>query len=85
MNLDWSCDIVSCSVRAVTLRRLRELTDGVLSHVLRQVLATDPLAPLLTDSHYEAIDRRLAIVLHYIDDYIGDTGVEAVLVSDGYS
>jgi len=52
---------------------------------MRHVTADEPLAPLLADPHFKAMDRRLAIILHTVDDFIRDSSVEAVLVSDGFS
>jgi glycosaminoglycan xylosylkinase len=61
------------------------MAGGILSRVLREVVAEDPIAPLLSDPHYEAIDRRLAIVLHTVDQLIRSSSAEQVLISDGYS
>jgi hypothetical protein len=72
-------------IRSSTLNRLRDLTDGVLSHVIRHVTSADPIAPLLSSAYYEAMERRLAIVLHSIDTYIRQSFAESVIVSDGYS
>jgi len=52
---------------------------------MRQITADDPIAPLLTELHFKAMDRRLAIVLHAVDDFVRESSIEAVLVSDGYS
>ena len=72
-------------IRASTAKRLRELAGGVLSRALRELVADDPVAPLLTEPHFIAMDRRLATVLHSIDSYIRSSSVENVLISDGYS
>jgi len=74
-----------CRIRAKTLERLHELTDGALSRIMRKVTAEDPIAPLLADAHFKAMDRRLAIVLHTVDDFVRESSIDAVLVSDGYS
>ena len=72
-------------IRSSTLERLYELTDGALSRIIRHVTADEPIAPLLAEPHFKAMDRRLAIVLHTIDDFVRDSSIEAVLVSDGFS
>uniref|UniRef100_A0A087XK09 FAM20 C-terminal domain-containing protein n=1 Tax=Poecilia formosa TaxID=48698 RepID=A0A087XK09_POEFO len=57
-----------CRIRRSTLLRLRLLSrpDFRLSDVMRESLAQDPLsavAPLLSEPHLSALDRRLATVL----------------------
>jgi len=76
---------IYCRIRASTLERLYELTDGALGRIMRHVTADEPIAPLLAEPHFKAMDRRLAIVLHTIDDFVRDSSIDAVLVSDGYS
>ncbi|XP_067254843.1 extracellular serine/threonine protein kinase FAM20C isoform X2 [Chanodichthys erythropterus] len=62
-----------CRVRRSTLLRLRLLSLPAyrLSDVVRASLSQDPLAavaPLLTESHLSALDRRLATVIQTIQD-----------------
>lgn len=62
-----------CRVRRSTLLRLRllSLPQYRLSDVMRASLSRDPLAsvaPLLTEQHLSALDRRLATVLETIHD-----------------
>ena len=76
---------LSWRIRAGTVRRLRDMAGGVLSRVLHYVLADEPIAPLISEPHFEAIDRRLAIVLHTIDSLIRSSSPGEVLVDDGYS
>lgn len=52
-----------CYVRRSTYERLQILTDGVLSEVLKTVMELEPLAPVLTDAHLLALDRRLKVVM----------------------
>lgn len=64
---------LSLRVRRSTLLRLRLLSLPLyrLSDVMRASLAQDPLAamaPLLTDPHLSALDRRLATVIQTIQD-----------------
>uniref|UniRef100_A0A3B5A2H4 Extracellular serine/threonine protein kinase FAM20C-like n=1 Tax=Stegastes partitus TaxID=144197 RepID=A0A3B5A2H4_9TELE len=60
-----------CRIRRSTLLRLRLLLlpDFRLSDVMRESLAQDPLAavaPLLSEPHLSALDRRLAAVLQVV-------------------
>ncbi|XP_077396169.1 extracellular serine/threonine protein kinase FAM20C-like isoform X2 [Festucalex cinctus] len=61
-----------CRIRRSTLLRLRLLSypDFRLSDVMRQSLAQDPLAvvaPLLSEPHLAALDRRLVTVLQVVE------------------
>ncbi|KAF3700436.1 Extracellular serine/threonine protein kinase FAM20C [Channa argus] len=60
-----------CSIRRSTLLRLHllSLPGYALSDVMRESLAQDPLAgvaPLLSEAHLHALDRRLATVLRVV-------------------
>lgn len=60
-----------CRIRRSTLLRLRllSLPDFRLSDVMRESLVQDPLtdtAPLLSEAHLSALDRRLATVLQVV-------------------
>lgn len=60
-----------CRIRRSTLLRLRllSLPDFRLSDVMRESLVQDPLAsvaPLLSEPHLPALDRRLATVLQVV-------------------
>uniref|UniRef100_A0A667Y758 FAM20 C-terminal domain-containing protein n=1 Tax=Myripristis murdjan TaxID=586833 RepID=A0A667Y758_9TELE len=62
-----------CRIRRSTLLRLQLLShpDFRLSDVMRESLARDPLkrvAPLLSEPHLSALDRRLATVLQVVRD-----------------
>uniref|UniRef100_A0A3Q3GKX6 FAM20 C-terminal domain-containing protein n=1 Tax=Labrus bergylta TaxID=56723 RepID=A0A3Q3GKX6_9LABR len=61
----------ACRIRRSTLLRLRllSLTSFRLSDVMRDSLPQDPLAgvaPLLSEAHLSALDRRLAAVLQVV-------------------
>lgn len=81
---DKSCmdDMSSCRVRESTWERLQELlhSDTSLSHQLDQSLKRDPVYPILTPLHFEAIDRRLTIIDKTIRQCINRHGRETVLV-----
>ena len=58
-------------MRSSTLQRLlnfhnRKYDNRRLSDLMRSSLARDPLAPILTEKHLLALDRRIAIVLDTI-------------------
>ncbi|XP_062341127.1 extracellular serine/threonine protein kinase FAM20C-like isoform X2 [Osmerus eperlanus] len=60
-----------CRIRVSTLQRLRllSLLEFHLSDVMRESLSQDPLvtvAPLLSEQHLQALDRRLATVLQIV-------------------
>ena len=69
-------------VRTKTMYRLLVLQDGILGEVLKSVLSQDPIAPVLTDLHLQAIDRRLKYVIGVIKDCIGMMGSHNVLMND---
>ncbi|XP_038136285.1 extracellular serine/threonine protein kinase FAM20C [Cyprinodon tularosa] len=71
-----------CRIRRSTLLRLRLLShpDFRLSDVMRESLAQDPLtavAPLLSEPHLSALDRRLATVLGVVQT-CQDTNTDVV-------
>ena len=74
-----------CRIRHSTWERLQQLQEGVLTEVLRTILAKDPLAPLLAEPHYEAMDRRLIDVLRTVDHCVEDKGSIHTFVYDKYS
>ena len=61
---------------------MKLLRGGVLSAVLRHVLARDPIAPVLWEPYYDALDRRLEQALQHIEKCIKDRGAPYVLVQD---
>ncbi|XP_047475613.1 glycosaminoglycan xylosylkinase-like [Penaeus chinensis] len=52
-----------CRIRRATYDRLVLLSGGGMSRALREVLAYDPVSPVLSDAHLHAIDRRVTHVL----------------------
>lgn len=73
-----------CQLRASLWQRLLALQEGVLSSVLSRVLAQDPVAPVLTQPHLSALDRRLGKVLDQVSACVDRVGITAIVV-DGSS
>ncbi|XP_071987754.1 pseudokinase FAM20A isoform X2 [Engystomops pustulosus] len=73
-----------CVVKDDTWQRLKLLASGdfLLSDVMRESLGVDPLAPILTEPHLLALDRRLKKVLEVVQQCVRSHGEEAVLIKD---
>ncbi|CAO2645907.1 Pseudokinase FAM20A [Lemmus lemmus] len=73
-----------CMIKKKTLLHLQLLAqaDYRLSDVMRESLLEDQLAPVLTEPHLLALDRRLQIVLKTVEDCIDAHGEQRV-VADG--
>uniref|UniRef100_UPI00358F4C22 extracellular serine/threonine protein kinase FAM20C-like isoform X2 n=1 Tax=Myxine glutinosa TaxID=7769 RepID=UPI00358F4C22 len=73
-----------CRLRRSTYLKLRLLARPVhrLSDVMRESLTRDMLAPLLTEQHLAALDRRVSIVLRNVRHCVRVYGVEIVLDAD---
>ena len=69
-------------IRDSTYERLKLLSSGVLGTTLSQILSRDPIAPVLWDPFYDALDKRLEKVLHVIDTCLQKHGASHVLVPD---
>ena len=67
-------------IRLSTYTRFKQLSDGVLSEVLRQILSRDPIAPVLWDPHFKALDRRLMDILDVINKCIETHGNDYVMI-----
>jgi len=70
-------------VRKSTYQRLKDLRVppyGPLSDALDTLLQTDPLYPLLTSHHLQALDRRHATLLTTIQHCIDKHSQTAVLL-----
>ncbi|XP_070581205.1 extracellular serine/threonine protein kinase FAM20C-like isoform X2 [Ptychodera flava] len=70
-----------CLMRKSTYQRLQLLaTDRYrLSDVMRDSMYHDKIAPVLFEPHYDALDRRLLIILRTVDHCITQRGSSAVL------
>ncbi|CAH1780515.1 unnamed protein product [Owenia fusiformis] len=73
-----------CMLRKSTWRRLKLLQNGILSEVMREILSKDPIAPVLTEPHLMAMDRRLATIVNAVNLCIAKNG-EKVLQEDSFS
>ncbi|XP_014818768.1 PREDICTED: extracellular serine/threonine protein kinase FAM20C-like [Calidris pugnax] len=74
-----------CSIKKSTYLRLQLLATQPyrLSDLLREALATDPLAPVLAEPHLRALDRRLGMVLEVVGRCLARAArSEEVLVDD---
>lgn len=73
-------------IRLSTLTKLIKLYTGPdsLSHVLRHSMTSDPLNPILTESHLDALDRRISKILHVINECIVNGKLwDKVIIDDG--
>lgn len=77
--------VVRFRLRRKTWDRLQLFRNGVLSEVLRDILAGDPIAPVLHEPHYIAMDRRVTKAIETVEDCIAKHGEAEVLVDDGFS
>ncbi|KAF8793075.1 Extracellular serine/threonine protein kinase like protein [Argiope bruennichi] len=69
-----------CFLHSKTFHKLVELQhdDFKLSALMRCSLHQDPLTPVLSNAHLEALDRRLEIILHTIRSCIQEHGMNNV-------
>lgn len=75
-----------CAMRFTTVRTLLNYHTGPekLSEAMRRSLSTDDLAPVLLDTHLDALDRRIKIVLQTLSDCLEKKPVEQVIIDDGF-
>ncbi|CAH3042017.1 unnamed protein product [Porites lobata] len=73
-----------CKVRKSTWNRFLSLSRQriPLSELLRQATKDDPVAPVLSEPQFKAIDRRLKIAMDTVKKCIRQNGESAVLVAD---
>ncbi|XP_005056245.1 PREDICTED: pseudokinase FAM20A isoform X1 [Ficedula albicollis] len=73
-----------CIIKRTTLLKLQLLAEPEyqLSDMMRESLLQDPLAPVLTEPHLLALDRRLQLVLDAVGKCIDTFGEAAVVAND---
>nr|XP_054770184.1 glycosaminoglycan xylosylkinase-like [Lytechinus pictus] len=69
-----------CRLRRSTWNTLQQFKDGRLSQVMSQVLSHDPIAPVLTNWHLEALDRRLNDIIDTMHNCFTKHGEDIVLI-----
>ncbi|CAF0758817.1 unnamed protein product [Didymodactylos carnosus] len=72
-----------CLFRYSTFQRLKTVYKERLSLLLYQSLKTERLKTILINEHLVAVDRRLDILFHVLNDCIKQHSVVDVLVDDG--
>ncbi|CAI9722455.1 Hypothetical predicted protein [Octopus vulgaris] len=76
-----------CLIRYSTIMKLFRFHRGPvpLSQMMQQSLASDSLFPILTKTHLNALDRRVAIILRTVYEcVIRGNAVADVIVDDGF-
>ncbi|XP_071096709.1 glycosaminoglycan xylosylkinase-like [Haliotis cracherodii] len=73
-----------CRFRFSTWQRLLALQDGVLSGVMKEILAQDPIAPILTEEHLKAMDRRLLNILLEMEKCVAENGMTGIVMDHSY-
>ncbi|XP_034049243.1 pseudokinase FAM20A [Thalassophryne amazonica] len=73
-----------CMIKRSTLARLHLLAQPAyrLSDVMKESLDGDPLRPILTESHFMALDRRLQKVLRVVRRCMRRLGEDEVITKD---
>ncbi|RXN25962.1 pseudokinase FAM20A-like protein [Labeo rohita] len=71
-------------IKRSTLFRLKLLAQAEyrLSDVMRESLSRDPLTPVLTEDHLQALDRRLGHVLRTVGKCVKKLGEAQVVITD---
>ena len=73
-----------CLMRYSTFLRLKALHKSKFSKLLDESLKLDPLYPILTRGHLDAVDRRLLTIFSEVNTCIDKFIPTQVLVDDGY-
>lgn len=73
-----------CFMRYSTFKKLKYLYKNNFSKLLDQSLKSDPLYPVLTESHLQAIDRRVKIIFKELSDCIDKFKTTHVVIDDGF-
>lgn len=56
-----------CVIRNSTYQHLKALESYKISRIIEDLLSDDPLWPLLTIEHLEALDRRLRLIIASVE------------------
>lgn len=70
------------SIRVSTWNRLNYLKNGVLKSAFKSAMAHDPISPVLSDAHLDALEQRLRSVLATVKQCTDQFGLDTVLVED---
>ena len=73
-----------CLMRYSTYQRLKYLYKNNFASLLDESLKADPLYPILTSSHLNAINRRMTIIFKELNTCFVTLKPYEVLVDDGY-
>lgn len=78
--------IQCCRIRYSTLQKLLKLYLGPekLSDLLDESMKDDPVYPILTRGHLEAVDRRVLHILRAVYKCVQKYSVDIVVVDDGF-
>lgn len=81
---ELKCRLFSFRIRRSTWNRFQSIAtkNTPLSELLRKATEEDPVAPVLSDPHFRAIDRRMKIAIDTIKKCIKSHGEARVLVSE---
>ncbi|NXD15265.1 XYLK xylosylkinase, partial [Nothocercus nigrocapillus] len=71
-----------CIIRVSTWNRLNYLKNGVLKSALKTAMSHDPISPVLSDPHLDALDQRLLSILATVKQCTDQFGPDVVLVED---
>lgn len=71
-----------CSIRVSTWNRLNYLKNGALKSALKTAMSHDPISPVLSDPHLDALDQRLLSILATVKQCTDQFGPDVVLVED---
>ncbi|KFV80082.1 Glycosaminoglycan xylosylkinase [Struthio camelus australis] len=71
-----------CIIRVSTWNRLNYLKNGVLKSALKAAMSHDPISPVLSDPHLDALDQRLLSILATVKQCTDQFGPDVVLVED---
>ncbi len=73
-----------CLVRYSTFLRLKQLHKSKFSKLMDESLKSDPLYPILTQAHLDALDRRIELIFDTINKCINEFTPTQVILDDGF-